>query len=120
MSAGFDAHRDDPLAECELTEDSYAAMTAAMRELSAELDAPLLFVLEGGYDLGALARSVAATIESATGAGAAGEHRRVSWPWPPPVTTRAGGRTWSAPRFKRVASAKRRAPCHDTAPLSPA
>jgi acetoin utilization deacetylase AcuC-like enzyme len=48
-----------------LTEESYAAMAATMRMLSRELDAPLGFVLEGGYDLEALAASVAATIEGA-------------------------------------------------------
>ncbi len=65
VSAGFDAHRDDPLANCTLTEESYAAMAAAMRTLSRDLDAPLGFMLEGGYDLDALAASVAATIEGA-------------------------------------------------------
>jgi acetoin utilization deacetylase AcuC-like enzyme len=65
VSAGFDAHRDDPLANCTLTEESYGAMAAALRGLSAELEAPLGFVLEGGYDLAALAASVAATIDAA-------------------------------------------------------
>jgi acetoin utilization deacetylase AcuC-like enzyme len=65
VSAGFDAHRDDPLAGCELTERSYAAMTAELRALSAELEAPLGFVLEGGYDLDALAASVVAVLEAA-------------------------------------------------------
>jgi acetoin utilization deacetylase AcuC-like enzyme len=65
VSAGFDAHRDDPLANCTLTEDSYAAMAASMGVLSRDLGAPLGFVLEGGYALGALAASVAATIEAA-------------------------------------------------------
>ena len=67
VSAGFDAHRDDPLANCELTEESYAAMTAIMRELATELDAPLAFTLEGGYDLRALSSSVLAVLESALG-----------------------------------------------------
>jgi acetoin utilization deacetylase AcuC-like enzyme len=71
VSAGFDAHRDDPLADCMLTEESYAAMAAAMRMLSRDLGAPLGFVLEGGYDLEALAASVAATIEGALDAPAA-------------------------------------------------
>jgi len=72
VSAGFDAHRDDPLANCMLTEETYAAMAASMRDLSRELAAPLGFVLEGGYDLTALAGSVAATIEAALdGAGVA-------------------------------------------------
>jgi acetoin utilization deacetylase AcuC-like enzyme len=65
VSAGFDAHRDDPLANCSLTEGSYAALAAAVRRLSVALAAPLGFVLEGGYDLRALARSVAATMAAA-------------------------------------------------------
>jgi acetoin utilization deacetylase AcuC-like enzyme len=68
VSAGFDAHRDDPLANCTLTEESYAAMAGVMAMLSRDLDAPLGFVLEGGYDLAALAASVAATIEGALNA----------------------------------------------------
>jgi acetoin utilization deacetylase AcuC-like enzyme len=68
-SAGFDAHRDDPLASCRLTEETYAAMAATMRGLSKELQAPLVIVLEGGYDLGALGRSVIATMEAAAGDG---------------------------------------------------
>ena len=39
-------------------------MTATMRDLAAELEAPVLVCLEGGYDLGALAASVAATLEA--------------------------------------------------------
>ena len=65
VSAGFDAHRDDPLANCLLTEETYAALTSGMRALSAELSAPLGLVLEGGYDLRALAASVAATMGAA-------------------------------------------------------
>ena len=65
VSAGFDAHRDDPLANCELTADSYGAMAATVRGLAREVGAPLGFVLEGGYDLDALAASVTATIAAA-------------------------------------------------------
>jgi acetoin utilization deacetylase AcuC-like enzyme len=39
-------------------------MTTAMRRVAEELEAPLGMVLEGGYELGALARSVAATLEA--------------------------------------------------------
>lgn len=53
ISAGFDAHKDDPLANMKLTEESYAMMTRLVRGC-----APLVSVLEGGYDWGALARSV--------------------------------------------------------------
>ena len=62
ISAGYDAHRDDPLANCTLVEDDYAAMTERMKLLGAELGAPILLCLEGGYDPGALARSVVATL----------------------------------------------------------
>ena len=43
-------------------------MAASVRDLAAELEAPILVCLEGGYDLGALAASVAATIEGLGGA----------------------------------------------------
>jgi acetoin utilization deacetylase AcuC-like enzyme len=64
ISAGYDAHAEDPLANCLVTEAGYAAMTTAMRRLAEELEVPLGVVLEGGYALGALARSVAATLEA--------------------------------------------------------
>ena len=83
VSAGYDAHRDDPLASCELEDDSYGALAASVRELASELGAPVGVVLEGGYALGALARSVAATIE-ALGNGASTLHVD-----PDPTTERA-------------------------------
>ena len=64
ISAGFDAHRDDPLANCMLDEGAYADMAATMRSLGAELGAPILVCLEGGYDLGALASATVATLEA--------------------------------------------------------
>jgi acetoin utilization deacetylase AcuC-like enzyme len=67
ISAGFDAHRSDPLAECLVDEDGYRQMAASMRRVATELDAPLLICLEGGYDPGALARSVLATLEGVAG-----------------------------------------------------
>jgi acetoin utilization deacetylase AcuC-like enzyme len=63
ISAGYDAHRDDPLATCNLTEEGYAQMARSMRRCCDGLGAPLGAVLEGGYALGALARSVAVTLE---------------------------------------------------------
>jgi acetoin utilization deacetylase AcuC-like enzyme len=65
-SAGYDAHRDDPLANCELDDPAYGDMAASVRDLAEELDAPLLVCLEGGYALGALSRSVVATLEALT------------------------------------------------------
>ncbi|MGI9019323.1 MAG: histone deacetylase family protein [Solirubrobacterales bacterium] len=91
ISAGYDAHRADPLASCRLDEDAFADMTAAMRELGAELEAPVLGCLEGGYDPPALAASVLATIEALDSerpvrdvdVGTAEPHRRrVAAAWP--------------------------------------
>src|SRR3954463_4242686 len=60
VSAGFDAHRDDPLASCRVSEAGFAAMAASLRRSADAVGAPLGMVLEGGYDLGALAHSMAA------------------------------------------------------------
>ena len=62
VSAGFDAHVDDPLADCRVTDDGYAAMARSLRGVAGELGVPVGAVLEGGYALDALARSVAATM----------------------------------------------------------
>src|SRR5205085_12651580 len=62
VSAGFDAHVDDPLATCRVTERGFAAMAASVRRAADAVGAPLGVVLEGGYDLGALARSMAAVV----------------------------------------------------------
>jgi acetoin utilization deacetylase AcuC-like enzyme len=59
ISAGYDAHADDPLANCCVTEPGYAAMTAAL----VAVGVPVGVVLEGGYALDALASSVATTME---------------------------------------------------------
>ena len=59
ISAGFDAHADDPLAQLNLRDDDFAWVT---RELLAVADeccgGRVISALEGGYDLSALARSV--------------------------------------------------------------
>jgi acetoin utilization deacetylase AcuC-like enzyme len=67
ISAGYDAHRDDPLAQCRLDEAAFADMAATVRDLGAELDVPILACLEGGYDLGALSASVASTLAALGG-----------------------------------------------------
>ena len=63
ISAGFDAHADDPLAECRVTDGGYGEMARSLRGAAAELGVPVGAVLEGGYALDALARSVAVTME---------------------------------------------------------
>jgi acetoin utilization deacetylase AcuC-like enzyme len=67
ISAGFDAHRDDPLATCRVTEAGFAGMAASLRRAADGVGAPLGVVLEGGYDLGALSRSMAAVMEVLVG-----------------------------------------------------
>ena len=63
VSAGYDGHRDDPLAHLELTDAGYRAVGKAIGELAADLRLPgVALVLEGGYDLRALEASVAATV----------------------------------------------------------
>jgi acetoin utilization deacetylase AcuC-like enzyme len=62
LCAGYDAHVDDPLASCVVTDAGYAAMAASVRAIADELGVGLGIVLEGGYDLDALSRSVVATL----------------------------------------------------------
>ncbi len=67
ISAGFDAHQEDPLADCGVTDAGFAAMARSLRDVCAELGVPVGAVLEGGYALDALARTVAGTMEALGG-----------------------------------------------------
>lgn len=73
VSAGFDAHRDDPLAGLDLTDEDFgwvaSLILAAARSHS---QGRLVSTLEGGYDLSALARSVHAYLAGLTLSGQAG------------------------------------------------
>jgi acetoin utilization deacetylase AcuC-like enzyme len=61
ISAGFDAHREDPLAGLALVEDDYAWVTRAMIDVAGRhANGRIVSSLEGGYALSALGRSVAA------------------------------------------------------------
>jgi acetoin utilization deacetylase AcuC-like enzyme len=61
ISAGFDAHRDDPLAGLEVTEAGYGALTTLVREVADRVcEGRIVSLLEGGYDLRALGASVEA------------------------------------------------------------
>lgn len=65
ISAGFDAHRDDPLAGLSLVEDDYAWVTAELlRVAEACCGGRVVSALEGGYDLRALAASTAAHVRA--------------------------------------------------------
>ena len=74
ISAGFDAHVDDPLAGCAVTDAGFAAMASSIRRVADSLGVPVGGVLEGGYGLRALGRSVVATLEAlaSPGGGAPG------------------------------------------------
>ncbi|ETW99713.1 MAG: hypothetical protein ETSY1_14020 [Candidatus Entotheonella factor] len=68
LSAGFDAHRRDPLAQLQVTESGYARLTRIVKDIAEQHAAGrLVSVLEGGYDLDALARSVEAHLRVLTG-----------------------------------------------------
>jgi len=71
ISAGFDAHRDDPLGHCLLEAHSFAQMACHVRDMAATLDAPVGAVLEGGYHPQALTESAMATIAALAGVGTA-------------------------------------------------
>lgn len=67
ISAGFDAHRDDPLASCRLETSSFGRMASLVRDAAANWGVPIGAVLEGGYALEALAGSVVATMAALAG-----------------------------------------------------
>lgn len=77
LSTGFDAHRDDPLTDLGLTSGDYHDLTARILELVPA--GRRIAFLEGGYDLGAITTSTAATLAALAGV----EHR------PEPITTGA-------------------------------
>lgn len=59
ISAGFDAHRDDPLASMEVTEEGFGRMTEIAKALAEDCcQGRLVSLLEGGYNLEALSRSI--------------------------------------------------------------
>lgn len=62
LSAGYDAHRADPLAQCELESGDYGEMARLTSGVASELDVPVVVCLEGGYAPDALAESVSETI----------------------------------------------------------
>lgn len=74
VSAGFDTHADDPLAGMEVSTAGFGALTGQLLEIAdACCPGRLVFALEGGYDVGALAGGVEAVLRALLGAaGAAG------------------------------------------------
>jgi acetoin utilization deacetylase AcuC-like enzyme len=65
VSAGFDAHRSDPLGNMNLVEDDYGWVTRKLLDVARErCNGRLVSLLEGGYDLTALSRSVAVHVQA--------------------------------------------------------
>jgi acetoin utilization deacetylase AcuC-like enzyme len=65
ISAGFDAHQEDEMGNLRLTEKDYAWVTDELRKLAAATArGRIVSILEGGYSLSALARSVTAHLRS--------------------------------------------------------
>ena len=64
VSAGFDGHADDPLANVNLREPDYGRMGHRLAEIT---PGRLVFFLEGGYDLGAISGSVEAALKGVGG-----------------------------------------------------
>ena len=68
LSAGFDAHRDDPIADLECTEDAYVRMTRRVLELAdRHCEGHVVSVLEGGYNTESLVASAIAHIKTLQG-----------------------------------------------------
>jgi len=68
ISAGFDAHTRDPLANLNLLEDDYAWVTKKLMEIAdTNANGRIVSMLEGGYDLQGLARSTTAHVAALMG-----------------------------------------------------
>ena len=67
VSAGFDAHRHDPISRMRVSSEGYALMTDQIRALTDEVDAATAYVLEGGYGLDTLAEGVSMVHETYDG-----------------------------------------------------
>jgi acetoin utilization deacetylase AcuC-like enzyme len=68
ISAGFDAHRDDPLAQMRLSTECFGAMASTLLEVANRwCDGRVALILEGGYNLRALGASVVNVINALDG-----------------------------------------------------
>ena len=67
VSAGFDAHRHDPISRMRVSSDGYALLTDRIRTLADDVGAATAYVLEGGYSLDTLAEGVSMVHETYDG-----------------------------------------------------
>jgi acetoin utilization deacetylase AcuC-like enzyme len=64
VSAGFDAHEDDPLASMRMTAEGYGAVVKSLVDAAKRAGCPMALVTEGGYDLSALRACLEATFDA--------------------------------------------------------
>ena len=68
VSAGFDGHAEDPMAYWRLREDDYKWISAQLRQVADDCcQGRIVSMLEGGYDMSALGRSVVAHLKGMSG-----------------------------------------------------
>jgi acetoin utilization deacetylase AcuC-like enzyme len=67
VSAGFDAHERDPLGGMRLTSNGFAHMAECIKDIAKGTGRGPCYVLEGGYHLDAVAKSVSKTIQATLG-----------------------------------------------------
>jgi acetoin utilization deacetylase AcuC-like enzyme len=67
VSAGFDAHRHDPISRMHVSTEGYGLLTDRVRDVADETGAALAFVLEGGYSLDTLADGIGMVHETFDG-----------------------------------------------------
>ena len=99
VSAGYDAHADDPLAELRLLASDYAFMAGALAGVTPS--GRTVFFMEGGYDRDAIRTSVSATLSGAAGITVPDEDRRLRlarsrFPHPRPGSRRSR-KVWELP-----------------------
>jgi len=83
VSAGFDAHRDDPLAAMDATSAGFRGMTSIIRSLADDISGGrLAFILEGGYSATGLIDGVTSVMDGIVG--------RDPTPYPPDTASEAG------------------------------
>jgi acetoin utilization deacetylase AcuC-like enzyme len=67
VSAGYDLHADDPLTGLEVSDEGVRGIVEEIADSALSLKVPILFTLEGGYNLNALERCSRITFESLLG-----------------------------------------------------
>jgi acetoin utilization deacetylase AcuC-like enzyme len=104
ISAGYDAHAEDPLASMRVSTAGYAAIVRILRGAAERVGCPIALVTEGGYDLDALGACVDATLEVLSG-----EARTVAIVADPAAAGGGSDARLVAPRAARALAAVRTA-----------